>query len=363
MEHSVARIAEELGATFQGNGDLTVTDAAEPGDAGEDSLALAMNPKYAGLLSAGKARAALVWEGADWHDMGLEAAIFVPHGKLAMAGVTGLMDPGPDISKGVHPSAVISQEAKIGPDCAIGPFTVIGPGVRIGTRARIDAHVTVSSGAILGDDALILAGVRICSSARIGDRVILHPNVVIGADGFSFVTPEPSSVERVRGEFTDMNEAPHQKWTRVHSLGLVELGDDVEVGALSSVDRGTIRATRVGRGTKIDNLVQVGHNVTIGEDCMICSQVGIAGSARIGNRVVLAGRVAVNDNIFVGDDVVAAGAAKLFTNVPTGRVMMGDPATKLSTQLQINKALRRLPRLFRDVADLQKAVSKTGQKD
>jgi UDP-3-O-[3-hydroxymyristoyl] glucosamine N-acyltransferase len=274
-----------------------------------------------------------------------------------------LFDPGPDIAPGIHPSACIDPTAQIADDCAIGPFTIIGPDVVIEAGCRIAGHVSVARGARIGENCLILAGVRIETDAQIGNRVILHPNAVIGADGFSFVTEAPSSVERTRAALTDTNTPEPQNWVRVHSLGTVRLEDDVEIGSNSNVDRGTVRETVIGRGTKIDNQVQIGHNAIIGEDCMICSQVGVAGSAKIGNRVVLAGRVAVNDNIFVGDDVVAGGAAKLFTNVPAGRVVLGDPAIKITAQMESYKAFRRLPRLMRDVAALKKATAKPDDND
>ncbi|MEM6579510.1 MAG: UDP-3-O-(3-hydroxymyristoyl)glucosamine N-acyltransferase, partial [Pseudomonadota bacterium] len=135
------------------------------------------------------------------------------------------------------------------------------------------------------------------------------------------------------------------------------IGNDVEVGALSAIDRGTIRDTTVGDGTKIDNLVQVGHNCIIGRDCLICSMVGLAGSARLGRNVVLAGKVAVNDNTSVGDNVVAGGASRIFTNVPAGRVVLGDPALKMETTLEIRKGLRRLKRLFTDVDTLKRKMA------
>lgn len=363
MAYTVAEIAAAIGAEYQGDGSLTLTGAAEPAEAGSADLALAMAPKYADAIKAGRADVAMLWPEAEWQALGLKAAIFVSQGKLAMAGLTGLLDPGPSLPARIHPTAWVSPDAEIDEDCRIGAFAVIEAGVKIGARGRICSHATVASGAQIGTDVLLHPGTRVTGAATLGDRVILHPNAVVGADGFSFVTPEPSSVERIRGGLSDENTAPPMAWQRVHSLGRVILEDDVELGANSNVDRGTIRATIIGRGTKIDNLVQIGHNVIVGEDCMICSQVGIAGSAKIGHRVVLAGKVGVNDNISVGDDVVAGGAARLFTNVPAGRVVLGNPATKMSTQLQIQKAMRRLPRLFRDVAALQKAVSKSDQSD
>ncbi len=167
----------------------------------------------------------------------------------------------------------------------------------------------------------------------------------------------------MRETLGDRGDAPPQGWTRIHSLGGVEIASDVEIGACATVDAGTIRPTRIGRGTKIDNLVHVGHNVTVGCDTLLCGQVGIAGSARIGDRVVLGGQCGVSDNIFVGDDVVAGGASKIYSNVPAGRVVLGSPATRMETHLEAMKNLRRLPRLFRAVAELQKAVPKSGGND
>lgn len=356
MRIPLSTVAEALSARLDGNPDIEITGAAEPARCGADQLALAMSPRYADGLSQGAARAAILHDGAHRADYGLEAALYVTRPRLAMAHLSQIFDPGPTIAPGLHATAVIDPSAVIGAEARIGPFVVIGAGVVIGARARIASHASIADGTIIGTDALIHSGVRIGAGARIGDRVILHQNCVLGGDGFAFVTERPSSVERVRDALSDRIEPDPQPWTRLHSLGTVALGDDVEIGACTTIDRGTIRATVVGRGTKIDNHVQVGHNVIIGEDCMICAQVGIAGSTRVGDRVVLAGQVGVNDNIFIGDDVVAGGASKIFTNVPSGRVILGYPAVKMTTHVETYKALRRLPRLSRDVAALKKAV-------
>jgi UDP-3-O-[3-hydroxymyristoyl] glucosamine N-acyltransferase len=192
----------------------------------------------------------------------------------------------------------------------------------------------------------------------IGDRFICQPGAVIGADGFSFVTPEKSGVEEIRETLGVRNVIRAQSWSRIHSLGAVTIGHDVEIGANACIDRGSVRDTVIGDGTKLDNLVHVGHNVQLGRDCLLCGQVGIAGSARIGDRVVLGGQCGVSDNIFVGNDVIAGGATKIMTNAPPGRVLLGSPAVKMATHVEMQKALRRLPRLAATVADLQKAVSK-----
>ncbi len=360
--HRIDALAQAIGARVEGRGDLTITHAAEPATAAPDALAIAMDPKFAAALSQGSARAALVWEGADWRALGLEAAIIAVRPRYALAGLTARLDPGPALPAGVHPSAVIDPSAVLGERVAIGPFVWIGPGAQIGDGARIASHASIAEGAAIGAGALIHAGVRVCARARIGARAIVHPGAVIGADGFSFVTPEKSAVEAARETLGDRGDAQAQAWTRIHSLGAVVLGEDVEIGANTTIDRGTIRDTEIGAGTRIDNLVQVGHNARIGRDCLICGQAGVAGSVTLGDRVVLGGRTAVSDHLRVGDDVVTGGGTGVLSDVPAGRVMFGTPATKMDTQIEIYKALRRLPRLVKQVAALQKAVTNPRQK-
>ncbi|MFV0303768.1 MAG: UDP-3-O-(3-hydroxymyristoyl)glucosamine N-acyltransferase [Paracoccus sp. (in: a-proteobacteria)] len=356
MALTVGKLAEMLEARAWGDLALPVMGAAEPGAAGKGVIALAMAPKYAAGLRPGDM--AILAEGMDPAEYGLSAAIFAPRPRLVMAGLTRAFDPGPDLEPGIHPSAVIHETASIGAGAAIGPFVSIGRDVRIGPNARIADHVSIGHGTVIGTDALILPGVRIAHGVTAGDRLIVQPGASIGGDGFSFVTPEESGIEEMRRNLGQVQAIRQQHWTRIHSLGGVEIGDDVEIGANSTIDRGTIRATRVGSGTKIDNLVMLGHNVVVGEDCLLCSQVGIAGSSTVGNRVVLAGKVGVTDNIEIGDDVIAGGAAKIFTRVPAGRVILGNPAVKMETQLEIQKAMRRLPRMAEKLNQLQQTVTR-----
>jgi UDP-3-O-[3-hydroxymyristoyl] glucosamine N-acyltransferase len=361
--HSIGEIAQALGAEAAGDLSLVVTAASEPHSAGPEALALAMDPKYADGIAKGQARAALLWPGADWQALGLQAAIFAPRGRLAMAGLTRMMDAGPLIAPGIHPLCVIDPDAQIGDGAAIGPFVTIGAGAVIGPGARIASHVSIAEGARIGAQALILQGARIGARVVIGDRFICQPGAVVGADGFSYVTPERSGVEDIRATLGTRDEIRAQSWTRIHSLGSVRIGDDVELGANVCIDRGTIRDTVIGSGTKLDNLVHIGHNVQVGRDCLLCGQVGIAGSARIGDRVVLGGQCGVNDNIFVGDDVIAGGATKIFTNAPAGRVLLGYPAVKMETHVEMQKALRRLPRLSARVAEIEKVITQSHKSD
>lgn len=355
MQVTIQDLAKALSARAWGDLSMRVTGAAEPGQAGPDQIALAMSPKYAEALKPGAA--AILAEGMDPEAYGLAAAIFAPRPRLVMAGLTRSFDPGPDIAPGIHASAVIDPSASIGEDAAIGPFVSIGAGVRIGARARISSHVSIERGTLIGDDALILNGARIQHGVRIGARVVVQPGAVIGGDGFSFVTPEESGVEEMRRNLGKRENFSPQSWERIHSLGGVDIGDDVEIGSGATIDRGTIRATRIGSGTKLDNLVHLGHNVIIGRDCLICGQVGVAGSSVVGDRVVLAGQVGVSDNITIGDDVIAGGATKIFSRVPAGRVMLGNPAVEMTTRMEMDRAARRLPRLAATVAKLQKTVT------
>lgn len=357
MALTIGQIAEALGASAFGNQDLEIDGLSEPALAGPRQLALAMQPRYADGLVHGQAKAAVLGPDMDWQDWGLEAAIIVPRPRYALAGLTAALDPGPEIAPGIHPTAIIHESATIGIGAAIGPFVVIGRGAVIGARARIASHASVAELAHIGEDALLMQGVRVGSRVHIGNRFIAHSGAVIGGDGMSFVTPEKSTVEQVR-ESMGQAEAVDQSWVRIHSLGSVRVGDDVEIGCNACIDKGTIRDTTVGDGCKFDNLVHVAHNVQVGRDCLFAAQTGVAGSTSVGDRVVFGGQVGVADNLTVGSDVIAGGATKILSNVPSGRAVLGYPAVKMESHVESYKAVRRLPRLAKTVADLQKAVSK-----
>ena len=357
VSHTIAEIAAALGLPAWGDTTLRVTHAAAPQEAGPDALALASTPDYADKLS-GTARAALVWEGADPEALGLSAAIFAPRPRFALAGLSAMMDAGPDIAPGIHPSAVIGEGAEIGDGAAIGPFVVIGAGARIGPGARIAPHVTIGAGARLGAGALLMDRVAFGARCSAGDRFIAQPGAVIGGDGFSYVTEQESAVESVRATLGDARGRQQQAHARIHSLGAVSIGDDVEIGANATIDRGTLADTVIGSGTKIDNLVQVAHNVIVGRDCLLCGQSGIAGSTVLGDRCVLGGQAGVVDHVKLGDDVIVAAATPVRTNQPSGRVLLGDPAQPMERGVATFKALRRLPRLARDVAEMRAQIGK-----
>ncbi|TDE38284.1 UDP-3-O-(3-hydroxymyristoyl)glucosamine N-acyltransferase [Antarcticimicrobium sediminis] len=363
MTYTIEEIARALGTEARGDVSLQIRRAAEPASAGPDDLALAMSPKYAEALSQGQARAAMVWPDADWQALGLRAAILAPRPRMAMAGLTRMMDPGQGYGPGIHPSAVIDPSAELGIGVCVGPLTVIGAGAKIGAGSVIGPHCYVGTDTVLGEGAFLREMVSIGARVHIGDRFIAQPGARIGSDGFSFVTPEVSGAENVRKTMGDQGGAKAQSWLRIHSLGAVRIGDDVEIGANATIDSGTIRATEIGDGCKLDNQVHLGHNVRTGQDCLFAGQTGISGSVDIGNNVVLGGQCGVVDNVFIGDGVIAAGGTKILSNAPAGRVLMGYPAVKMETHTEIYKAQRRLPRLLRDVAALKKAVSKLGSSE
>ena len=327
MPISLKDIAASLGAETLGDASLLVDRLAEPLEARAGDLALAVAPKFSAHLRESAARAAVVWQGADLSELGLDGAIVAPRGRLAMAGLTRMMDEGPSFPNGpdIHPMSVIDPTATIGSGARIGPFVTVGPG------------------SVIGENATLHAGVKIGARVRIGDTFTAQMGAAIGGDGFSFTTSGPSNVERaVRARPGVPLEPTDGTWHRIHSLGGVEIGDDVEIGANSTVDAGTIRATRIGNGCKIDNLVQVGHNVVLGEDCLLCAQAAVAGSSVLGARVILGGKSGVADNLTIGRDVVAGGGAIVLSNVEDGVFVSGHPAQPTHEYRAGLKALRRL---------------------
>ena len=341
-------LARATGLTLLGDGNVRVRRPAEPADAKEDELALAMSPSYAEALRASPARAAVIWVGADLQDLGLVAALVAPRPRVALASITARFRHPPDVAPGIHPTAVIEAGAEIGEGTAIGTYSVIGAGARLGPGAVIGPHVTIGPGACLGAQALLHAGVRIGARCMIGARFMAQPNAVVGSDGFSF-EPEDRDIRERIGEAAG-------EWLRIHSLAGVEIADDVEIGAGTSIDRGTIAPTRIGSGTKIDNQVQIAHNVRIGRDCLICAQVGIAGSTIIGDRVVIAGKVGIADHLSIGSDVMIGAGSLVAGNLAARAAYLGIPAIPRAQALRQMELVRRLPRLADQLAELRRKL-------
>ncbi len=310
-------IAKALEARFEGDGGLQIDRLVFPAEASRGTdLALAMSKDAVAALAQGKAQAAVVAAKNPAPAGTFKALITVDNSRLALARLTALFDPGPAHNPGIHPSAVIASDAELGEGVSVGPFVVVGPRSRIGAGSVILPHVTVGADVTIGARCLFHAGVRIGDRVRVGNGVIIHANAVIGADGFSYAPDLASPTAFVPGMVV----------TRVHSLGTVELADEVEIGAGTTIDRSTIEVTRIGRATKIDNHVHIGHNVTIGESCMICGMVGISGSVRIGDRVRLGGGAGVADHVTIGDQAVVAAGSGVAGNVAAGTLVSGSPA-------------------------------------
>ncbi|MBI3420240.1 MAG: UDP-3-O-(3-hydroxymyristoyl)glucosamine N-acyltransferase [Proteobacteria bacterium] len=320
-------IADALDARLSGDGAFKVERLVHPMDAtSPHDLILAFDTKLHAFLENTPAKAAVLGEGQEEMGKRFAGVLFVSRPRAAMAKLTSLFAIPSSEKKGVHPSAVIDPSAKIGKNVSIGPLCYVGPRTIIGEGTRLATQVSVGADVKIGSDCSLYSGVRVAERVEIGDRVIVQFNAVIGADGFSFVTPEPGSAETLKEKHSGKVETFNTHILRIHSLGAVILSDDVEVGACSTIDRGTVTHTRIGRNTKIDNQVQIGHNASIGENCLICGNVGVAGSAQIGNRVVLAAGSGVADHVKIGDDAVLMSASQLGGNLPSKGVYLGAPA-------------------------------------
>lgn len=363
MPITIAELASALGAKAVGDTNMQIDAPCEPLAAAKGLLALAMSEKYKDDLQASGAEMAILWDGADWQALGLKAAIFSLRARYTLSGVSDVFHVDPLTTTGIHPAAIVDPTARIGTNPSIGPFVVIGANVQIGDNCRILSHSSIAENAVIGDNALIYEGVRIRARVRIGNDFIAQSNAVIGGDGFSFVSPEAGAIEQARSLSSQITTPTEATFARINSLGTVVIGDNVEIGSNTTIDRGTIANTTIGDGTKLDNLVQVGHNVQIGQHCLLCGMVGIAGSVTLKDRVVLAGNVVVADQVVMGENTVATMSATVLSNVPANRVVMGYPAVKMDTNVESYKAIRRLPRLARKVDELQKQVSNLEPKE
>jgi UDP-3-O-[3-hydroxymyristoyl] glucosamine N-acyltransferase len=356
----VRDIAEALGAKLDGDGEIAIDRLVHPARAERPSdLAVAMTPKAAAALAQTKAQAVVVAAAAAPPPRSFSAVIVITEPRVALARLTALFDPGPPHERGIHPTAIIAPDVKLGPDVCIGAYTTIGARSRIGTGTTILPQVTIGADVTIGAQGLFHPGVRIGHGCRIGDRVIVHGNAVIGADGFSFA-PDLMSASAFTAAVSVQ---------RIHSLGNVEIGDDVEIGACSTIDRATLESTRIGRGSKIDDHVHIGHNVTIGESCILCGMVGVSGSVVIGDRVRVGGRVGIGDRVRIGDQAVVAAGSGVGTDVAPGALVSGYPAVPHARTMEQILYLGRQKRLHDKVAamasrldELERIVGRTIKK-
>jgi UDP-3-O-[3-hydroxymyristoyl] glucosamine N-acyltransferase len=347
-------LAAALDGRLFGAPEAKICRAVHPAEARCDGdIAIAISSETISLLCQSRAKMAILPEGAEYPYQTLQTAIFISVSRSSLPEITHVFRHLPDINPGVHRSAVVAPDAVIGEGATIGPLVVIGAGAVVGARSVILSQATLATGAVLGTDCIVYPGVRIGWGCCVGDRVILHHNASIGADGFSYVPRRPGALESARGANLAPNALERNELQKVHALSTVEIGNDVEIGALTAIDRGTLKPTRIGAGTKIDDLVMIGHNVEIGVDCLVCGQVGLAGGVRVGDGAVLGGRVGVADHLNIGAWAVVGAAACVGTNIPAGAVYAGFPAMPYAEAMENLKLIRRLPRL---VARLNEAT-------
>ncbi len=244
---------------------------------------------------------------------------------------------------GIHPSSVIDPLSKVGKNCSIGANVFIGPNCTIGDDSVIHANVYIGANVTTGKNCTFYPNVSVLDSSQIGNNVIVHSGTVIGSDGYSYVTEDESNLEKAKKGDFNFNLG-RQVQHKIPSIGNVVIEEDVEIGANTCVDRGTIGSTVIGAGTKIDNLVQVAHNCKIGKDCLIVGQVGFAGSVNLGDRVIAGGQVGFADNINVGNDVIFLAKAGVHGTIPSNSVYMGMPAVPYQDHFKNEKTMRRLPK-------------------
>lgn len=316
-------ISEILGGILTVVQDSVIDKVAPPLLADETTLALALGEDEIANLASTKAKAALVPLGVNLENI---TTIEVERPRLAMMKLLNLFYEGPDTPAGIHPSAVIHPEAKLGQNVSIGPNVVVSRGAQIGDNTALLPNVYIGKFAKVGSNCLFHPGVNVGDRVQIGDRCIIHHGASLGADGFSFVTETPDNIESARKEGEIKGGKENQKVFKIPSLGSIVIGNDVEIGANATIDRGTIENTTIGDQTKIDNLVMIGHNCKIGRACMIVSQVGIAGSCEIGDRVVIAGQAGLADHISIGDDCIILAQSGVTKSHPAKTVLMGAPA-------------------------------------
>ncbi len=324
QQMKVSEVAERLGAVCEGPEDVVITGVAGVRDAHPGEVTFLANPKYA--ADAASTRASAIIVPMAWDRPCHATLIRVENPDAAFARVVEWFAPAPVRPvPGVHPTAVVAPDVRLGAEVSIGPYCVIEPGARIGARTTLMAGVYVGHEAEIGDDGLLYPHVSLRERVKIGHRVILHNGVVIGSDGFGYTV----NAEGVR--------------TKIPQVGTVVVGDDVEIGANTTVDRARFGKTVIGRGVKIDNLVQIAHNVFIGDHAVIVAQVGIAGSTTIGSRVVLAGQVGVSGHLVIGEGTIVGAQSGVSKSLPPGGYYLGSPAQPHEKTMRALAHLQRLP--------------------
>lgn len=331
----LSEVADLVGGELVGTEDPLITGAAGVDHAGPGDLTFLIRRNLLDRLKSSGAAGVLV--GPD-QDVDLPAVrVEDPYG--AFAGFLERLLPDRDrvFPPGIHPTAVIDPAADVAGAIAIGPYCVVGPGTVLGAGCRLGPHVVLGADVEVGEDCLFYTGATVREACRIGNRVILHSYVVLGTDGFGYL-PGESGIRKIP------------------QVGIVEIQDDVEIGAGTCVDRATTGRTLVGTGSKIDNQVQIGHNVTIGRMCLLSAQIGIAGSCTIEDGVQIGGKVGMGDHLTLGAGAKIGGGSGITGNIPAGETVFGTPAVEIGESFRMFAALRKLPELLRRVRRLEKII-------
>lgn len=336
MKHTAKDLAEAIGAHLEGDGSVELTGVAAPERASSGDLIFVDSAKHATRAGPSAAKCVI-----------LPAGLFVPgktvlraiEAKVAFARAAALLRDPSIIANGVHASAVVAPLAKIAPSASLGPFTVIGEDAYIGANTQVGAHCVIGAGCWIGDDCRVHPRVTIYDSIRIGNRVEIHSGAVLGADGFGYA----------------FGDGRHWKFPQA---GIVEIGDDVEIGANATIDRGSLDDTRIAEGVKIDNLVHIGHNVRIGAHTVIAAQTGISGSSVVGHHVVVGGQVGIADHCTLEDNSIAGAQAGVPTGktIRRGQVVWGTPARPLDKFKEQYAWFARLPELGARIKKLEQAL-------
>lgn len=332
------KISSELNCALIGDPELEIIDAAPIESARLGQITFLSNKKYQRHLATTNA-SAIILGNAEGLPAG-KSAIISSDPYLTFAEVMNLLHHPFTPERGVHPSAVIAPTATIGENVSVGPLSVIEDNVVIGDNVSVLAHCVIYRDARIGSGVLIHSHCVIREGCRIGDRVILQNHVVIGGDGFGFA------------------RRPDNSWLKIPQTGVVIIEDDVEIGACSTVDRATIGSTIIGKGSKIDNLVQIGHGSSVGQNTLLCAQVGLAGSTRVGNEVILSGQVGAAGHLEIGDRVIATAQTGIPSSVEAGKVISGYPAIDNRGWLKSSAVFAQLPKLQKEIRELKERLSK-----
>jgi UDP-3-O-[3-hydroxymyristoyl] glucosamine N-acyltransferase len=314
--------------------EIEITGAAGLDEAEAGHVTFLANPRYTPRVQTTRASAIYLAEGVEAGRTDI-AVLRARDPYLAYTRALRLFHPESNFESFIHPSAVIDASARISERVWIGACVVVGRDVEIAEGVRLFPNVTIYDGVRIAENSTIHSGVALREGTQVGARVTIHNNVVVGSDGFGYAKDE------------------ERRWVKIPQTGRVCIEDDVEIGAGTTIDCASVGETRIARGTKIDNLVQIGHSCTVGEDTLLCAQVGLAGSSHVGNRVILAGQAGVAGHLTIGDDVVLMAKSATSHNVPAGKVLSGIPAFDNRDWLRATAAFRRLGDMQRTIRQLE----------